>query len=489
MSDRKNVVVFYTDQQRADSLGCAGNPAARTPNIDALARRGTIYRRHYATNPVCMPSRCAFITGRYPQANGVRDNGIHLPSTELTMPEVFRSAGYRTAAFGKLHFQTYQPYEGDTSMESIGRWATGELDGWSGPYYGFEQVHLTSCHGEGNGGAYGRWRERNFPDLKLGPENAHGDVNFPQLGSYKSNMPREAHHSTWVADRAIEFLDGVDEQPFYIHVSFPDPHAPFTPPAPYHSMFDGANLPAPHVVEGENDAKPKPYRDAMTGNPFPSDGGARHFPELAGEALHQATAHTYGMVTLIDDSIGRVLAKLDQKGLLDNTVIVFSSDHGDLLGDHDLLFKGQIPCRSLLNVPLVIADPDREPGVVDDACSNVDVMPTLLSRCGIDIPDAVQGVVLPAPGEPAARDYAFEAGWSKASSEYHHYTIYTNDWRISVFPNLRDGELYDLREDPFEHRNLFQDPAFRARRRDLMEELLFAVGAAEPGRLPLLASW
>jgi arylsulfatase A-like enzyme len=130
MPIHKNVIVFYTDQQRADSLGCMGNPLARTPHLDALAARGVRYTRHYATNPVCMPSRCAFITGRYGQANGVIDNGIHLPARELTLPEVFRRAGYRTAAFGKLHFQTFKPTEPDVSFESYGRWNPGTLADW-----------------------------------------------------------------------------------------------------------------------------------------------------------------------------------------------------------------------------------------------------------------------------------------------------------------------------------------------------------------------
>ena len=181
VSNRKNVIIFYTDQQRADSLGCMGSALAKTPHIDDLAAQGTTYARHYAANPVCMPSRAAFITGRYPQANGVLDNGVPLPPTQLTMPESFRQNGYRTAGFGKHHFQTYKPHANDTSMESMERWASGELDEWHGPYYGFETVELTTSHGEPCGGHYGRWRTQNFPNLKLGPENAQGDKNFPQL--------------------------------------------------------------------------------------------------------------------------------------------------------------------------------------------------------------------------------------------------------------------------------------------------------------------
>jgi len=489
MSHRKNVVVFYTDQQRADSLGCMGNPLARTGNIDALAARGVLYRNHYATNPVCMPSRASFITGRHLQAHGVVDNGVWLPETELTMPEVFRQNGYRTAAFGKLHFQTFHPFEGDMSMESMGRWSRGELDGWSGPYYGFEHVALTSAHGEHCTGHYGRWRRRNFPDLKLGIENAQGGETYPEFGSYKSNLPEQAHYNTWVADRAIEFLDRAGDEPFYIHVSFPDPHHPFTPPAPYHSMFDGVEFPPPHAVPGENDTKPKPYQDAMAACPFPTDGGARRFPDFTGKAYQQVVAHTYGMIAMIDGCVGRVLAKLDEKGLSENTLVVFTSDHGDFLGDHHLLFKGQLPCRSLLHVPLIVACPGCKPGVVEAVSSNVDVMPTLLSECGIDVPETVQGVPLPTPGGTLLRDYAFAAGWSKASPHYHHYCLYKRDWRISVFPNLREGELYDLNEDPFEHRNLFHDMSCRHVRDRLVGELLNAVGAAEPKKPPAVTNW
>lgn len=486
---KKNVIVFYTDQQRADSLGCMGNSFARTPNIDALARKGMLFTNHYSTNPVCMPSRASFITGRYPQAHRLIDNGIFLPEDELTIPGIFRQNGYRTACFGKLHFQPYKPYEGDTSIESMQRWSKGEFDDWHGPYYGFEQVELTIAHGEGCLGTYGRWRNKNFPDLELGAKHALGETNFPRFQSYKSNLPLEAHPSTWVAERAIEFLENRGEKPFYIHISFPDPHHPFTPPAPYHSMFDDVVFPPAHAVEGENMTKPKPYRDAMEGTPFPSDGGARFFSEFTKKVFQQVIAHTYGMLCLIDDCIGRVMAKLEEKGLAQDTIIVFTSDHGDFLGDHHFLFKGQLPCRSLLQVPLIIADPEAGAGTIDETCSNVDVMPTLLNLCSIDIPDKVQGVVLPRPGEEPLRDHAFESGWSKTSCEYHHYTLYKNNVRISVFPNLHDGELYDLKNDPHEHRNLFHNSDWHRIRQDLLEELLYAVGRAEPKTPPVLTDW
>ncbi len=486
---KKNVLIFCTDQLRADFLGCMGNPAARTPHLDALAALGTLHTRHYASNPVCMPSRASFVTGRTILAHRVLDNGIFLPETELTMPEVFRRNGWRTASFGKLHFQTYKPFAGDNSHESRERWESRELADWHGPYYGFEEVRLTVGHGEGCGGHYGLWRKEKFPDLKLGSGQADGEK-FPEFDAYKSNLPPAAHHSTWTADRAIEFLDAPDDgRPFFLNVSFPDPHHPFTPPAPYGDRFDGVDFPPPHAVPEENDAKPKPYRDAMTRNPFPTDGGARHFPAFQGAVRNRVLANTHGMLSLIDENIGRVLAKLEATGRAQNTVIVFTSDHGDFLGDHHFLYKAQLPCRSLLHIPLIVAGPDIPAGQSDAPGSNIDVMPTLLAACGLEIPATVQGVVLPGPGEAPRRDHAFEAGWSKASREYHHFSIYMRDWRISYFPHLADGELYDLQADPWEHRNLFHSPAHAATRAALIEELLQAVGRAEPTMPPILTDW
>jgi len=487
MAGRKNVIVFNTDQQRADTLGCMGNGFARTPVLDGLAERGTLYSRHYSSNPICMPSRASFLTGRHVQAHRVLTNGIFLPESELTMSEVFRREGYRTASYGKLHLQTMFPYENDESMESSGRWRRGELDGWTGPYYGFEDVGLVVLHGENSAGHYGQWRQEHFPSVKVGPQNAQDGEVFP-LAIYKSNLPLEAHYSTWIADRAIDFLDRAGDQPFYLNVAFPDPHHPFCPPAPYHSMFDDVEFPLPHIEPGENDAKPKVYNRFMRRRSATGNLATPENPGVLGRAYQRMVAHYYGMVSLIDDSVGRVIEKLNQCALADDTIIVFTSDHGDFMGDHNLVLKAGTPARPLLNIPLIVADPDCEPGIVGEVCSNVDVMPTLLAKCGIEIPECVQGVVLPQPGEQATRDHAYEAFGDTRWSDFDHHCLYKKDFRISIFPNLRDGEFYDLRDDPFEHRNLFHDSSRRKERDALLEELAYAMGQAEMNA-PIVSQW
>ena len=485
----KNIVIFHADQLRADCLGCYGNDVARTPHIDGLGARGVRFDNHYATNPVCMPSRASFFTGRYPQAHRVLDNGIALPETELTLAHVLAGAGYETRAVGKLHFTPLCSPAETGFPESHALWQSGALDDWTGPYYGFNNVELLVDDGEysyRSGGHYGRWVRESFPDIDrlLGPDNAPGPK-CPELLCYRSNLPKEAHHSTWVADRAVRFISErakEAERPFFLFASFVDPHHPFTPPARYAEMFEGAVFPGPYRVDGENDGKPEHYRRAMTERQH-ADGNAHRPPGLTDDAMRLIQQNYYGMISLIDDGVGRVVGCLEEADLLDNTTFVFTSDHGELLGDHHMLFKGPYPCRSLLRIPLVLRDGDLESGARDAVTSNVDVMPTLLELAGAAIPLGVQGVSL-APhlrgDAPEPREWALESGWSKDGPAFYHHTIYGKDARISYFYNQRDGELYDLAADPHEHHNLFHEPQHRDARDRLLRELLETAARAEP---------
>lgn len=264
-----NVLVFFTDQQRYDSLGCNGNPAARTPNLDALAANGARLDNHIVANPICMPSRASLFTGRFPSAHHVWTNGVPLPASERTLPQLFQQLGYDTASFGKLHLTPTQSYPAPGRMESGEHWATGALDDWYGPYYGFDHVELTLGHGESTlrAGHYANDIRRRFGDLseelarRKGPPETIRD-------SWDSRLPVEAHHSTWVADKAAAYLRDARraDRPFFLFCSFPDPHHPFTPPEPYASMFDPAGLPAPHRSDDDNAAKPAHYRPALDGS-------------------------------------------------------------------------------------------------------------------------------------------------------------------------------------------------------------------------------
>jgi len=490
----KNIILLHTDQQRWDSLGCYGNGSARTPHLDRLAGEGVRFEHHYASNPVCMPSRASLLTGRHLPAHGVIDNGIPLDLRVETLASALGKSGYDTFAAGKLHLTPFQSPAGLNHGESFAAWESGGLNGWDGPYYGFGRVSLVSGHGEGPAnprlGHYGRWLAAHHPEVfELTGIDRAPEPKFP--GVYRSQVPVECHHSAYVADRAIEYLEDRDSgRPFFIFAGFPDPHCPFTPPEEYAALFDGVEFPAPSFREGEHEGKPSHYARLMHDHLFPTDGGATRAPDA--EMLHHIVQNTYAMVTLIDRSVGRILDSLERLGLADETIVCFTSDHGELLGDHGLLYKGQLPYASLMRVPFIIRAPGIAPRVTCAPMGNVDVMPTLMALAGVAVPTGVQGesyVPVMTGGAGRVRDAAFSCGWSKASRLYRHMSLHSDTWRITWWPGQQDGELYDLTSDPNEFENLFHREEHRGRRDALMEVLLRAYAEAGPLEPHVLCNW
>lgn len=490
---KRNILLIHTDQQRQDSLGVYGNEVARTPHLDALAAAGVRFDHHYVTNPVCMPSRASLMTGRHLPAHGVIDNGIPLDEHEVTLAHVLAEAGYETFAAGKLHLTPYQSPAHYGHGESFASWRAGMLKGWSGPYYGFQRVALTEEHGEGATdfamGHYGQWLAEKRPEAveMKGYERAAGPK-YP--GVYRSKVPAAAHHSTYVAEQVIEYLERGSEKPFFVFAGFPDPHHPFTPPEEYARRFDSVALPAPHARSGEHDGRPPLYRRLLTEMVFPSDGGARPPPEA--EHFRHIVQNTYAMVALIDECVGRILSALGRLALNNETIVCFTSDHGDLLGDHGLLYKGQLPFASLLRVPLLIRAPGMRPSVVRSPVSNTDVMPTLLELAGVNCPSRVQGrsLVPVLTGERSrVHDAAFSCGWSKASPLYRHTSLHSESWRITWWPGYHDGELYDVEADPHELKNLFHTESHRPIRESLMNDLLRAYAEAGPLEPHVIGEW
>ena len=489
-----NILVLHTDQQRWDSLGCNGNPAAQTPNIDRLAATGVRYEHHYSSNPVCMPSRASLFTGRHVAAHGVLDNGVPLNPASVTLPQVLGQAGYDTLSVGKLHFTPYLSPAESQYGESFAAWNTGVLDGWDGPYYGFEKVDLVLCHGEmpvhPRYGHYGHWLAKNHPEaFDLIGEKHAPEPTFPM--AYRSQIPIEAHNTTYIADRIIEQLRQRDgSKPFFIFGGFPDPHHPFVPPQALAERFDGVEFPRPHVREGEHEGRPAHYGELYAGKPYSTGGGARRAYD--GELMHNIVQNTYAMVSMIDDSVGRIMDELDRLGLADDTIVIFTSDHGELLGDHGLLYKGPLPFASLMRVPFVIRVPGAEPRMVDAPMSNTDVMPTLLELVGVAIPDCVQGRSH-APflrGEAdRIEDEVFSSGWLVDVPRLRHMSLHSDTYRITWWPNQVDGELYDLRNDPHEFENLFHREEHRAWRDQLMTRLLRASVEAGPIDPQIICDW
>jgi arylsulfatase len=475
--ERPNILLITTDQQRADMLGCYGNPVIRTPNVDRMAQEGVRFDRAYVANPLCMPSRATIMTGQFPSKHGVYSNGIPLREEIPTLPGALTDAGYYTAALGKLHLT---PYGGNGYRESVADWETQPYGDWHGPYYGFQEVHLILGH-NGPAGHFGEWLQEHHPDVPekfWQIEGRRGPANTPI--TWKSAVPVEAHSSTWVGNVTVDFLRSRPaDQPFFAWASFPDPHHPFCPPEEIADMYNPADVPLPPRRPGDLDSRPPQYKAWYEEGVRHEGFGGNFIPAKLSEAnLREMIAFNYAEVTLIDQNVGRILAELDRQGLAENTIVIFTADHGELLGEHGLLLKGPFMCEGLLRVPFVVCWPrgQGEAGAATEALvSLTDLMPTLLAAAGVAIPDGVQGrSFLPVlAGEaPAVRDAVLTEFHSTYFPDLNLRTLRTPDYKLVYYPGKPYGELYDLQKDPDEFENRWDDAAYAQVRNELMQRLV-----------------
>jgi arylsulfatase len=472
----KNLVFICVDQMRYDSLSATGNTGINTANLDRIAQRGMTFHGHHTPNQICSPSRATMATGLYPRHHGLTRNGIALSDAQPTVWEILKSKGLATHAVGKLHYQPLLAAPEYNMPESIAHWDRHDAASWKGPYYGFDEVELVL--GEANesvkAGHYAQWLKRNHPEsVRLyEPEASLGTQASDLKEIWKSAIPASHHYTNWIANRSIAAIQKhAKKSGFCIFVSFPDPHHPFSPPQPYCNLFDPATVPGPTVVPGELSRMPPylqdgddPAQDAYipAGSKVREQGFMLRTDSISDDTMRKVIAHTYGSVQMIDDAVGRILDALDTNGVLDETYMVFTSDHGELLGDHGLLRKGPPPYRQLLQVPLLFSGPGIIAGSDTRALtSHLDFFSTLASlfdakaqaNDGVDL----QCILL---GEKTkVRDRLFAEYHPRADPRVYNQTIITDQWRFTCYPNEPTwGELFNLEADPWEHRNLFSEP-------------------------------
>ena len=499
MMRRPNFLFFITDQHRADYLGCAGHPIVRTPHIDAMAAQGTRFTQFHVATPVCMPNRASLLTGRFPSSHGLRYNGGDLSYRARTFVEQLREAGYRTAHIGKSHVQpmigappeprgkgllreAWKDEAGDYDQEDPSRYEGTELYRFKLPYYGYDHVDMVTGHGDQCNGHYSQWlrtKSTNADAWRDPRMQLPHDYVCPQ--AIRTPIPEELYPTSFIRDRAVDFLDSVksDDQPFFAFVSFPDPHHPFTPPGRYWDMYDPKDFSVPLPYEAHRNPTP-PMRwlhERWTTNKR-IDQSPEAFMANDRE-LREAMALSCGMITMIDDAIGTVVEALKRSGHYDDTVLVFNSDHGDYLGDYNLLLKGAIMLRSVNNVSFIWSDPqDRKAQVSDALASTVDLAPTILARAGIDPYFGIQGRNLldAMDGEQQVRsqllvehqDSMTRMGFT---SPCMARTLVTKTHRLTIYKGEDWGELYDLTADPHESHNLWDEPSAASTRARLMEDL------------------
>lgn len=514
MSDRPNFLLIITDQHRADHLGCYGNDIVRTPNIDSIADRGTRFDRFYVSCPICMPNRATLMTGRMPSLHGVRQNGIPLSLQATTFTELLRDAGYDTALVGKSHLQSISPNKievglpvpdpakAQPSEENAearrNQWGDGRYDQelpptWRGepgfepatPFYGFDHLALAIGHSDRVRGHYDRWiAERHpDPDSLRGPDNAlpsNREIHAPQ--AWRTAIPEELYPTTYVAEETISFLEGreASDNPFFIQCSFPDPHHPFTPPGKYFDMYDPADIPLPDAYNHPKDKLPPQVAALLAerAEGRANIAGQRAFG-CSEEEVREAIALNYGSITMIDDVIGRVLSTLQSSGLSENTIVIFTTDHGDFMGDHQLLLKAAVHYQGVIRVPCIWSDPADadQPAATDNLAGTIDLPTSILDRAGVARFNGMQGKNLPAiaTGEEAHDSVVIEEsqrrGYMGFEPNFRARTMIADKWRLTFYSDTDWGELYDLENDPLEFDNLWDDPAHAAKRAELVEQL------------------
>ncbi|MDO8543063.1 MAG: sulfatase-like hydrolase/transferase [Opitutaceae bacterium] len=454
-----NILFIMVDEMRWNVMSCAGHPLVKTPNLDRIAREGTRFATAYTVAPICGPSRYSFFTSRYAHVHGAIDNSedaTPLPG-QVVLPAILKKEGYETAISGKLHFSPRGPAYGFDYFWSDRNEGPGKLPRWP--------EHVRAKYGK-DVNAMKMPGSSPFPDDPLGKDLATIEV-----------QPEDTQ-VFWTTARAEEYLDKRDRsRPFFLYVSYLEPHSPSLLVEMYRRMFDPAKVPIPPLPE-----------KTSTGTKRTADN--RH--EVADPAIVRAmTAAYFAKVQMVDDNVGRLLARLKKDGLDENTIIIFSADHGNMLGDHGRWFKG-VMHEGSSRIPLLMKVPASHPAaatfnrgkVVNEIVENIDVMPTLMNLIGRPLPrdPGFQGMDL------APLVAGNTAGWkNRAFAERGSCMIRTPEFKL-IQTRGRGSEapyeLYDMQRDPREDMNLAGDPKYAKIQAELNRQL--EAWLAQTAPLPIM---
>lgn len=413
--ERPNLLIVHTDQQSWWTLGCYGGTVVETPNIDRLAAAGALFTNFFTNSAVCTPSRGCFVTGRYPENHGAYTNNIPLNRDEITFAEVLKGAGYRTGYAGKWHLDgTPRP-------------------GWVHPErtMGFDHAEYMFNRGH--------WKKIE--------DSPRGDMQ-PMVCPYGVLGDEDTYTTDWLTNKALQFLDEARDQPFCFMLSLPDPHNPVKVRSPYDAMYAPEDMPLPTTFRPK--ALPDWARDLQETSPFGIDKPDRE------ERLRHFLALYFGEVKLIDDSVGRIVDALVGRGLIENTIVVFTSDHGEYAGEHGLFAKNHL-YETAYRVPMIVHWPRGiQQGLrIDNVVATVDFQPTILALMGV-----------PACGREEGRDASAllrqeDCAWEDLAHLHHcshtRAGIFTREFELGL---VADGDsiLFDRLRDPDQTRNLYHDP-------------------------------
>jgi arylsulfatase A-like enzyme len=465
---RPNILILYTDQQRWDALGANGNPEIHTPNLDRLAEESLNFTHCFVQNPLCMPSRISFLTGQYPSTLGITHMAVPVPEDTPTLARLLKSYGYYTANIGKLHFLPHANRDHRAPH----------------PDYGFDHLEISDepgCYED----AYRAWVRRKAPEhldnISAGlPQktavwqetmNVADGIRHPQERFPKRPVPFQAPdeltHSAFVAEQTSAFLRSQSEdRPFLCIAGFFSPHSPWLVPQSFLDQYDPESFTMPS---------------------FPNDIEKRRNDEGFDDSVLRAARHGYyAMVSEVDHHVGQILDTLDESGLKDNTIIVFTSDHGEFLGEHLRWGKGYPSPDCVSRVPLIIRPPQSaliELRSIDTIVEAVDVLPTLLDYAAIQVPPLVQGRSL------ATMIAGNKTGWHGNENALMEFTgwksLRTEQYRYIAKAEGQE-QLFDLNMPFGEYHNVIDDSRYAIALADMRKQLISRLIDIER---PLARTW
>ncbi len=522
---RPNVLFITSDQQFWMAMGY-NDPDLQTPNLDRLAAHGVVFDRAYTVNPVSTPTRASMITGLYPSQHGAYALGTKLPEDVPTIGHYLGDAGYNTALVGKAHFM---PLVGNATYPSLESYPILQRhDFWrkyNGPFYGFDYASLARNHGDEShvGQHYAIWMEEKLvaegkskdewknwfidpstikftkvTDKMQSVFDEYGAKGTVQRGVW--NIPEDYHLNAYIADMTNRKLDeyAKSDKPFFMWASFFDPHPPYLVPEPWASMYDPEKMTLPELPKGHMDDMPYHYRatqgeNAEWGKEFVEDGFIVH-----GFALHDTTPEVhrrnkalyYGMVSMMDKYIGTILDNLEENGQLDNTMIMFTTDHGHHIATHNLDAKGGFAFEEDLRIPFVVSWKGRYPAGkrTDALVSIVDLAPTFLQLAGYRETPTMSGLNLDPlfAGEvDKLRDWVIAENHFQRTKFYQKSYI-EDRYKITWYMQSDEGEMFDLKNDPHEYKNLWDDPKYADLKSKLLLRAMQADMRTEPCYMPRL---
>lgn len=425
MPTKKNILLVFTDQMRYDAIGAHGNPVIKTPVLDELVGNGITFNKAYTPCPVCVPARFAMHTGQMPHRTDVVENHT-MPTTHDSFMEVLSNNGYKTYGVGKMHF-TFE---------------TGLTTKW-----GFDKRQICDAEDMNKNDFYQNCKENNFGHV-IDCKGVRSEMYYiPQTSQLKA----ELHHTAWTVDKSIEFLEEhPDDNPFFLMTSFEKPHPPFEPPVPWNKLYRGPEMPLPK--------RPESFEELMTlWNKFQNRYKYRD-QGIDDNLIKMIKAYYYAEISFMDYNLGRLFDYMKKNNLLDNTLVVFTADHGEFLGDYNCFGKRSF-LDSSAKIPLIMSYPECEKDVVcDKPASLIDIFPTFLDFAGIDSNEDYSGVSLKSLVDGNCERNAIFGQYEK--DEYANYMALEDNFKYIYSAPDQKEFLFDLKTDPNETRNKANNPLY-----------------------------